>query len=96
MSEKNKKRSRAGIIFYLNKLLHEVEKECGDYSGRLNFLISAEAIIVSKSKKVVELSEEIADTILNGTEERVFAVFPKSHVNHGYITLGNKSWEQTE
>lgn len=47
-------------------------------------------------QKIRQASAEIQTAlteILNGYEEKVYGVFSKKHINHGYIENGQKSWE---
>ncbi|RMF61634.1 MAG: hypothetical protein D6748_01210 [Calditrichaeota bacterium] len=40
--------------------------------------------------------EESLLEALNGYHERVYGVFTKKHINHGYISNGTKSWESED
>ena len=60
-----KRRSRSGVIGYVNKLLNgDVAKFRRAYDdGHLNNLVSLRDVIEEKIKKVVQLSDEIQDTL---------------------------------
>ncbi|MBN2366302.1 MAG: hypothetical protein EH225_10115 [Calditrichaeota bacterium] len=48
-------------------------------------------------EKFHEVSKELEKTLLNaleGQSERVYVIFSKQHINHGYIDSGEKSWEE--
>ena len=54
------------------------------------------AINPDDGEKIRQASADIQNTlteILNGYQVKVFGVFDRKHVNHGYIENGQKSWE---
>ena len=63
VADKNPKRSRTGLIVYLNKLFDDVEAKLETYDGNLNHIISVENLAIIKFNKIIELSEVIAESI---------------------------------
>ncbi len=46
-----------------------------------------------KMRDAAVVIEKVLLNTLNGYKERVYVVFTREHINHGYIQNGSKSWE---
>lgn len=50
--------------------------------------------LADRIETVADELEKSMLKVLNGYNERVFVIFNKKHINHGYIQNGVKSWEE--